>query len=130
MNPLRYLPSRWHQADRSATAERIKLPRPRRDSDPLDDWPPSREDCAQTPADWRPPPPRSHFIPRPRENRSAQQPRLGGSALLEPQPRFVPRPNGHAPAAPAPTAPPAAPLPPVTPWQPPAIDRPGQTAQA
>ena len=93
------------------------------------------------PRDWRPAPPRrAQFIPWQRENRSGQQPRLGGSGASGPQPRFtpgtqpaegerVPGPGGYAPSV--------APQPPATPWlpppsdlsRPPAIDRPRQ-AQA
>ena len=129
MNPRRYLPSRRHPAH-SATAERVPLPRPNPDSDSLDDWPPSRAECEQTPADWQPAPPRRyHFIPRPREDRSGQQPGLDGAAAPGPQPRFiplqqpagdglVPGPGGYAAAI--------GPLPPALPWRPPASHRPQQ----
>jgi hypothetical protein len=129
MNPRRYLPSRRHPAH-SATAERVPLPRPNPDSDSLDDWPPSRAECEQTPADWQPAPPRRyHFIPRPREDRSGQQPGLDGAAAPGPQPRFiplqqpagdglVPGPGGYAAAI--------GPLPPAPPWRPPTLDRPQQ----
>jgi len=131
MNPRRYLPSRRHQPSHSATAERVPLPRPNPDSDDsLEDWPPSRAECEQTPADWEPAPPRrSHFIPRPRENRSGQQPGPGGAAAPGPQPRFIPlqQPagDGRVPGLDGYAAA-VGPLPPATPWMPPAIDRPQQ----
>ena len=120
MNPRRYLPSRRHQPTHSAMAERVPLPRPDVDGDPLDDWPPSRADCEETPPDWQPAPPRrTHFIPRPRENRSGQQPRF--IPRQEPDgDGWVPGPDGYTAAF--------APPPPATQWQPPAIDRPQSPA--
>src|SRR5579871_4662252 len=131
MNPRRYLPSRHRQTARSATAERVPRPRPHLDSDPLDDWPPTREECEQTPADWAPPQPR--FVPHPRAAGGRQHAGPRDSAAWIPplpRPRFIPRPqpagDGWADQPDEYTAA-LGPFPPATPWQPPDIEPPQPT---